>query len=159
MSWNVTFLCKSCLIDTRKKEKATQGWYHCKHGLRKRRRSCRTAKYSRYQADSNPRPQRVWHDHGPLGFQGSCPWYNSMVHEVWGRQKDHPSGLDRNTVQILALSFHITGHHAPTRASFHSKTRGELPLWYQIILGFEKYIGEGVTVGFPPFWHPFCWFF
>jgi len=47
-----------------------------------------------------------------------------MVHEVWG-QKDHPSGLDRNTVQILALSFHITGHHAPTRASFHLKTRQE----------------------------------
>jgi uncharacterized membrane protein YsdA (DUF1294 family) len=28
-------------------------------------------------------------------------------------------------VQILALSFHITGHHAPTRASFHHKTRQE----------------------------------
>jgi len=48
-----------------------------------------------------------------------------MVHEVWG-QKDHPGGLDRNTVQILALSFHITGHHAPTRAAyFHPKTRQE----------------------------------
>ena len=47
-----------------------------------------------------------------------------MVHEVWG-QKDHPSGLDRNPVQILALSFHITGHHAPSRASFHLKTRQE----------------------------------
>ena len=47
-----------------------------------------------------------------------------MVHEVWG-QKDHPSGLDRNPVPILALSFHITGHHAPTRASFHPKTRQE----------------------------------
>ena len=29
-----------------------------------------------------------------------------MVHEVWG-QKDHPSGLDRNPVQILALRIHI----------------------------------------------------
>ena len=29
-----------------------------------------------------------------------------MVHEVWGR-KDHPSGLDRNPVQILALRIHI----------------------------------------------------
>jgi hypothetical protein len=47
-----------------------------------------------------------------------------MVHEVWGQQ-DHPSGLDRNTVQILALSFRITGHHALTRASFHPKTRQE----------------------------------
>jgi hypothetical protein len=47
-----------------------------------------------------------------------------MVHEVWG-EKDHPGGLDRNTVQILDLSFHITGHHAPTRASFHPKTRQE----------------------------------
>ena len=26
-----------------------------------------------------------------------------MVHGVWG-QKDHPSGLDRNTLQFLALS-------------------------------------------------------
>jgi len=47
-----------------------------------------------------------------------------MAHEVWG-QKDNLSGLDRNTVQILALSFHITGHHAPTRAIFHPKTRQE----------------------------------
>jgi len=52
-------------------------------------------------------------------FMQSC-----LVHEVWG-QKDHPSGLDRNTVQSLALSFHITGHHAPTRASFLFKTRQE----------------------------------
>jgi hypothetical protein len=43
----------------------------------------------------------------------------------WG-QKDHPNGLDRSTVQILALSFQITGHHAPTRASFHPKTRQEV---------------------------------
>ena len=47
-----------------------------------------------------------------------------MVHEVWG-QKDHPSGLDRSPVQIVALSFHITGHHAPTRASFYPKARQE----------------------------------
>ena len=45
-----------------------------------------------------------------------------MVHEIWG-QKDHPSGLDRNPVKILAPSFHITGHHAPSRTSFHPKTR------------------------------------
>jgi hypothetical protein len=45
-----------------------------------------------------------------------------MVHEVWG-QKDYPSGLDRNPVQILALSFHITGHHAPSSTSFHPKIR------------------------------------
>jgi hypothetical protein len=32
-----------------------------------------TAKYSRYQADSNPRPRRIWPDHGPRGFQGSYP--------------------------------------------------------------------------------------
>ena len=47
-----------------------------------------------------------------------------MVHDIWG-QKDHPSGLDRNTVQFLALGFHILGHHAPTRASFYPKTRQE----------------------------------
>jgi len=38
----------------RKEEKTTQGWQHLKHGLRKRRRSCRTAESSRYQADLNP---------------------------------------------------------------------------------------------------------
>jgi hypothetical protein len=47
-----------------------------------------------------------------------------MVHEVWG-QKDHPSVLERDTVQILALGFHITGHHVPSRASFHPKIRQE----------------------------------
>jgi hypothetical protein len=47
-----------------------------------------------------------------------------MVHEVWG-QKDQPSGRDRNLVQNLALSFHITGHHDPTRASFHPRLRQE----------------------------------
>jgi hypothetical protein len=47
-----------------------------------------------------------------------------MVYEVWDK-KDHPSGLDRNPVQVLALSFHITGHHAPSRTSFHPKTRQE----------------------------------
>jgi len=47
-----------------------------------------------------------------------------MVYEVWG-QKDQPSGRDRNQAQILALSFHITGHHAPTRAFFRPKTRQE----------------------------------
>ena len=45
-----------------------------------------------------------------------------MVHEVWGK-KDHPSGLDKNPVQILALSFHITSHHAPSRTSFLPKPR------------------------------------
>jgi hypothetical protein len=58
---------------TEKEKKNYAGVIHHKHGLRKRRRCCRTAKYSRYQADSNPRPRRVWPDHGPLGFQGSYP--------------------------------------------------------------------------------------
>jgi hypothetical protein len=56
---------------------------HCWHEERKRRRCCQTAKYSRYQADSNPWPRNFWPDHGPLGFQGSYlltypngyPWY------------------------------------------------------------------------------------
>jgi hypothetical protein len=46
---------------------------------RKRWRCCRTAKYSRNQADSNSRPRRVWPDHGPLGFQGSYPKRNHNV--------------------------------------------------------------------------------
>jgi len=45
-----------------------------------------------------------------------------MVHKVWG-QSDHPSGLGGISVQILAMSFHILGHHSPTRASSHPKTR------------------------------------
>jgi len=52
-----------------------------------------------------------------------------MVHKVWG-QLDHPSGLGRILVQILALSSHITGHHAPSRASFHPKTRQENFLYH-----------------------------
>ena len=68
-----------------------------------------------------------------------------MVHEIWG-QKDHPSGLDRNTFQILALtlSFHITGHHAPTRASFHPKTRQEDFLYdTNLSWGLKSIFGEG----------------
>jgi hypothetical protein len=56
---------------------------------------------------------------------------------VWG-QKDQPSRRDRNPVQILALSFHITGHHAPTRASFHPKSRQEDLHYDTIILSFDK---------------------
>jgi len=46
--------------------------------------------------------------------------------------------------QILVLSFHITGHHAPTRASFHPKTRQE-DFLYDIKLswGLESIFGEG----------------
>jgi hypothetical protein len=66
-----------------------------------------------------------------------------MVHEVRG-QKDHPSGLDRNTVQILALSFHITGHHAPARASFHPKTRqGDFLYDTKLSWGLKSIFGEG----------------
>ena len=66
-----------------------------------------------------------------------------MVHEVWG-EKDHPGGLDRNTVQILDLSFHITGHHAPTRASFHPKTRPEDFLYdTKSFWGLISIFGEG----------------
>jgi hypothetical protein len=66
-----------------------------------------------------------------------------MVHEVWG-QKDHPSGLDRNTVRILALSFHTTCHHAPTRASFHPKTRQEDFLYdTKLSWGLKSIFGEG----------------
>jgi len=39
--------------------------------------------------------------------------------------KGPPQWLDRNPGKILALSFHITGHHAPSRTSSHPKTRQE----------------------------------
>jgi hypothetical protein len=75
-----------------------------------------------------------------------------MVHEVLS-QKDHPSGLDRNTVQILALSFHITGHHASTRASFYPKTRQEEFLYdTKSSWGLKSIIGEGL---FSTFLAPF----
>jgi len=51
-----------------------------------------------------------------------------MVHKIWG-QSDHPSGLGGIPVQILALSFHILGHHSPTKASFHPKTRWQHSLY------------------------------
>jgi len=66
-----------------------------------------------------------------------------MVHDVWG-QKDHPSGLDRNPVQILALSSHITGHCGPTRTSFHPKTRQEYNLYHKAPVWLLKSkFGEG----------------
>ena len=52
-----------------------------------------------------------------------------MVHKVWG-PSGHPSGLGGIPVQILALSFHILGHHSPTRAPVHPKTRQEDLLYY-----------------------------
>jgi len=81
--------------------------------------------------------------------------HNYMSHKVWG-QSDHPSGLGGIPVQILALSFHILGHHSPNRASFHPITR-----WQHFLYDTKSswvlnvYL---VEVGFPPFWHPFCWF-
>ena len=78
-----------------------------------------------------------------------------MVHEVWG-QKDNPSLLDRNSVQILTLSFHITGHHAPGRTSFHPKQDRRTSFMIPNHPGFRKI--HLVKVEFPPFWHPFCWF-
>jgi hypothetical protein len=38
---------------------------------------------------------------------------------------DHPSGLDSNPVQILALNVYVLSHHTLPRASFHLKTRQE----------------------------------
>ena len=66
-----------------------------------------------------------------------------MVHEVWG-QKNHPNGLDRNPVQILALSFFITGHHAPSRTWIHPKTRQEDFLYdTKSSWGLKSIFGEG----------------
>jgi hypothetical protein len=78
-----------------------------------------------------------------------------MVNEVWG-QKDHPSGLNTNTVQILALSFHITGHHAPPGPIFIPKQDGRTSFMIPNHPGVWKvYL---VKVDFPPYRHPFCWF-
>ena len=38
---------------------------------------------------------------------------------------DHPSGLGRNPVQMLALNVYVLSHHTLLRASFHLKTRQE----------------------------------
>jgi hypothetical protein len=71
-------------LEKEKEKNNYAGVIHHKHGLKKRRRCCRTAKYSRYQADLNPRPRRVWPDHGPLGFQGSYPaGFSCIEPECW----------------------------------------------------------------------------
>ena len=80
--------------------------------------------------------------------------------------------------QILALSFHITGHHAPTRASFYPKTRQEDFLydtkpswglksifgegWFSIFLASLLLIfsnGNGPKWGIWPSTAPFCFIF
>ena len=48
--------------------------------------------------------------------------HNYMVHKVWGRLNP-PSDPGGIFVKTLALTFHILGHHSPTRALFHPKTR------------------------------------
>jgi hypothetical protein len=45
--------------------------------------------------------------------------------------------------KISALSFHITGHHAPTRASFHPKTRQEDLYDTKSSWGLKSRFGEG----------------
>jgi hypothetical protein len=95
-----------------KKRKTTQGWLHHKHGLRKWRRCCRTAKYSRYQADSNPQPQRVWPDHGPLGSQGSYPW-GSVVQQALNSSFCRAAHLYHCTTLAFCLCF------SPVSSSFY----------------------------------------
>jgi len=68
------------------------------------------------------------------------PGYKSVF---WG-QEDHPSGLNRNTANF-GTKF---PHYRPPRSNqglflSRNKRRG-LPLWYQIILGFKKYIWWGL---------------
>jgi len=59
------------------------------------------------------------------------------------------------TVQILALSFHITGHHAPSRASYHPKTsQGDFLYDTKLSWGLKSIFGEG---WFSTFLAPLCW--
>jgi hypothetical protein len=87
-----------------------------------------------------------------------------MVHEVWGQKYSSKFGTE----------FHITGHHAPTRASFHPKTRQDDFLydtksswgltsifegWFPtfqapLLLIFSK--GNGPKWGIWPCTAPFC---
>jgi hypothetical protein len=74
-----------------------------------------------------------------------------MVLKDWG-QKDHPSGLDRNSVQILALDVYVLSHHTLPRASFHLKTRQEYFFYDQESFGMLKL--DMVELGFLPFLAP-----
>ena len=66
-----------------------------------------------------------------------------MVHKVWG----HPSGLDRNPVQILALIVYVLSHHTLPRASFHLQTRHEY-----FFNDYESF--DMLKLGFPPILAP-----
>jgi len=90
--------CTTRLLQSKEKKNYAGVIKHHKHGFRKRKRCCRTAKYSRYQADSNPRPRRVWPDHGPLGFQGSYPRLRLQLHH-YIRLKGHLSGSLEKSLQ------------------------------------------------------------
>ena len=48
-----------------------------------------------------------------------------MDHKVWG-QKDHPSGLDRNPVQIFALNVYVLSHHSTQGLFSPQNTTGVL---------------------------------
>ena len=74
-----------------------------------------------------------------------------MVYKAWG-QKDHPSGLDRNPVQILALIVYVLSHHALLRASFHLKSRQEY--FFHDQESFDMLKTGLVELGFPPFLAP-----
>ena len=86
---------------------------------------------------------------------------------------EHPSGLDRNPVRILALKVCVLSHHILSRASFHLKTRkeyffhdeesfdlldlvelGDPPLLAPVLLIFFK--GNGPKWGTWPTTAPFC---
>ena len=58
-----------------------------------------------------------------------------MIHEVWA-QMGSPSGLGKISAQILALRSSVMSHHAPTRASFPSKTQQ----------GYFFYVKESIGV-------------
>jgi len=66
-----------------------------------------------------------------------------MVHKVWG----HPSGLDRNPVQILALIVYVLSHHTLPRASFHLKKRPKY-------LFYDQESFDMLKLGFPPILAP-----
>ena len=78
-----------------------------------------------------------------------------MFHEVWG-QMDYHSGLGRNPVQSWHWMFTYwatTLYPEPLFTSKHGRS-----ISFMIPSHPEFWKAELVKFGFPPFWHPFCWF-
>jgi len=95
----------------------------------------------------SPRNKKEWRREAETGEKQKVRTSHFMLHS-------------RTWVQVFhteLISFHITGHHAPSKTYFHPKTRQEDFLYVTRSSWVLK--SRLVKVIFPPFWHPFCFIF